>query len=154
MPELYKRKSNTKCTICGKEIYRRPIELVKTKGRAYCSIACYGISSRREKSCIICNKLILSSFHRITCSRECSNINRKGIKYHLGRPKDKAEEIRAIKIKLISIRGGKCEKCDYSKSEVLQVHHKDRNIRNNDFDNLEIICPNCHFENHYLEKVS
>ncbi|OHA46444.1 MAG: hypothetical protein A2541_00550 [Candidatus Taylorbacteria bacterium RIFOXYD2_FULL_36_9] len=72
----------------------------------------------------------------------------------MGRPKDKAEEIRAIKIKLISIRGGKCEQCGYGKSEVLQVHHKDRNSRNNDLNNLEIICPNCHFEDHYLEKVN
>jgi len=154
MPELYKRKPNTKCAICGKEIYRRPAELVKTRGKAYCGIVCYGLSSRREKPCIICNKLILSGLHRITCSRECSNINRKGVKYHLGRPKDKAEEIRAIKVRLISIRGAKCERCGYNKSEVLHVHHKDRNSRNHDFSNLEIICPNCHFEDHYLEKVS
>ncbi len=98
--------------------------------------------------------MILFGLHRLTCSRGCSNINRKGVKYHLGRPKDKAEEIRAIKIKLISIRGGKCEQCGYGKSEVLQVHHKDRNSRNNDLNNLEIICPNCHFEDHYLEKVN
>ena len=154
VPERYKRKPNTKCTICGKEIYRRPVQLEKTGGKAYCGITCFGLSSRKEKPCIICKKLILSGLHRITCSRECSNINRKGIKYHLGRPKDKAEEIRAIKIKLISIRGAKCERCSYSKIEVLQVHHIDRNNRNNDLNNLEIICPNCHFEGHYLEKVS
>jgi hypothetical protein len=154
MPELYKRKPNTKCSICQKEIYRRPVQLEQTGGKAYCNMVCYGISIRREKPCIICNKLILSSLHRITCSRKCSNINRQGIKYHLGRPKDKVEEIRAIKIRLISARGAKCERCGYNKSEVLQVHHKDRNSRNNDFNNLEIICPNCHFEDHYLEKVN
>ena len=154
MAELYKRKPNTKCTICQKEIYRRPIQLEKTGGKAYCNIVCFGLSCRNEKPCVICNKLILSSLHRITCSRECSNINRKGVKYHLGRPKDRAEEIRTIKIRLLSIRGERCERCDYKKAEVLQVHHKDRNNRNNDFNNLEIICPNCHFEDHYLEKIS
>lgn len=153
VPELYKRKPNTKCSICGKEIYRRPVQLEQTGGKAYCNIICYGISCRNEKPCIVCGKLILSGLHRITCSRKCSNINRKGVKYHLGRPKDKAEEIRAIKIKLISTRSGKCERCMYSRVEVLQVHHKDRNIRNNDLGNLEIICPNCHFEEHYSEKV-
>ena len=152
MPELYKRNPNTKCVICNKEIYRRPVELERNKGKSYCGQICYGISCRKEKPCIICNKLILSSLHRVTCSRKCSNIYRTGIKYKLGRPKDRAEEIRSIKIRLLTVRGGKCERCGYSKSEVLQVHHKDRNNINNNFKNLEIICPNCHFEDHYLEK--
>ncbi len=151
MAEQYKRKPNTKCIICEKQIYRRPIELERSKGKAFCGQACYGISCRKEKPCIICNKLILSSLHRITCSRGCSNIHREGVKYGLGRPKDKVEEIRSIKIRLLQNRGEKCERCGYSKSEVLQVHHKDRNNKNNDFKNLEIICPNCHYEDHYLK---
>ena len=150
MADIYKRKPNTKCFICKKGVYRRPINLEKSNGKAYCSQICYGISCRKEKSCVICNKLILSSLHRITCSRICSNKYRKGIKYKLGRPKDKGDEIRAIKIKLFSIRGEKCERCDYYKSEIIQVHHKDRNHRNNDLKNLELVCPNCHFEEHYL----
>ncbi|MFZ2303908.1 MAG: HNH endonuclease signature motif containing protein [Minisyncoccia bacterium] len=40
----------------------------------------------------------------------------------------------------------------YNKLEILQVHHKDRNRGNNDLSNLELICPNCHYEEHYLEK--
>lgn len=152
MPEKYIRKPNTKCSICGKNIYRRPIQLEESAGKAYCGQVCFGISCRKEKPCIICNKLILSSLHRITCSRKCSNINRKGVHYRLRRPRDKAEEIRAIKIRLLSIRGEKCERCDYNVSEVLQVHHKDRHSKNNDLNNLELICPNCHFEDHYSEK--
>ena len=151
--EQYKRKSNTKCAICDRKIYRRPVELERNGGKVYCSQVCYGISCRKEKPCVICNKLILSSLHRITCSRVCSNIYRNGIKYKLGRPKDKFKEIRSIKIRLISARGGKCERCGYDKPEILQIHHKDRNRRNSDLNNLEIICPNCHFEDHYLEKI-
>ena len=151
MPELYKRKSNTKCTICGKEIYRRPVQLEQSGGKSYCGSVCFGLSCRNEKPCVICNKLILSGLNRITCSRTCSNINRTGNKYKLGKPKDKAETFRLIKIELISIKGGKCERCDYGKSEILQVHHKDRNRKNNNLDNLELICPNCHYEDHYLK---
>ena len=151
MTELYKRNPNTKCVICKKAIYRRPIETERNGGKAYCGQSCYGISCRKEKPCIICNKLILSSLHRITCSRECSNMHRKGTKYKLGRPRDRVEEIRSIKIRLFLIRGEKCERCGYNKSKILQVHHKDRNPKNNDFKNLEIICPNCHFEDHHLE---
>lgn len=42
----------------------------------------------------------------------------------------------------------KCEKCNLSKwfnNEIpLELHHKDGNKFNNTFDNLEILCPNCH----------
>jgi hypothetical protein len=32
------------------------------------------------------------------------------------------------------------------------VHHRDRNRTHNDEENLELLCPNCHYEEHYLEK--
>jgi hypothetical protein len=152
VPERYKRKPNTKCAICGKEIYRRPVQIKETGGKVYCGQACFGISCRIGKPCIICNKLILSGLHRITCSRKCSNINREGTKYKLGRPNDKFENVGLIKERLFSTRGQKCERCGYSKAEILQVHHKDRNRKNNELVNLELICPNCHFEDHYFEK--
>ena len=56
--------------------------------------------------------------------------------------------------RLIIKRGPKCERCPYSRIEILQVHHKDRNKEHNELSNLELICPNCHFEEHYLEKSS
>lgn len=42
-----------------------------------------------------------------------------------------------------------CEQCGYSKtredeSSILQVEHKDGNWRNNQVENLELLCPNCH----------
>ncbi len=46
----------------------------------------------------------------------------------------------------------KCGRCTYSKYEILQVHHKDRNRNNNNLANLELICPNCHYEEHYFKK--
>jgi len=49
-------------------------------------------------------------------------------------------------------RGTKCERCGYKKYEILHVHHKNRNRNDNSMENLEIICPNCHYEEHYLEK--
>ncbi len=48
-------------------------------------------------------------------------------------------------------KAGKCSRCGYKKHpEILQVHHKDRNRRNNNVDNLEVLCPNCHALEHYL----
>ena len=57
-----------------------------------------------------------------------------------------------LKLRLIELRGQQCERCDYDKVEILHVHHKDRNHQNNDLGNLALICPNCHYEDHYLEK--
>jgi len=150
--EKYKRNPNTVCTICSKPIYKRPFEIKKNNGRVYCSLICYGISCRKEVPCVVCKKPMLSSLNKKTCSRGCSNKHRIGIKYKQNRPRDKVKSYQALKVRLLNSRGKTCERCSYSKFEILQVHHKDRNHSNNDLANLELICPNCHFEEHYLEK--
>ncbi len=146
------RHPNSKCGICGKSVYRRPIELLRSKGMAYCSSACYGLASRKENPCIICATPILASLHKKTCSRACANKNRAGIKYKIGSPKDKVKNQRAVKLRLIAVRGTQCERCRYSRVEILHVHHRDRNRNNNELENLELICPNCHYEEHHLGK--
>ena len=55
-----------------------------------------------------------------------------------------------LKIKLIKdgIKENKCEMCGITYWNgvllPLELHHKDGNHYNNDFDNLQILCPNCH----------
>lgn len=47
----------------------------------------------------------------------------------------------------------KCNRCLFNlRPEVLQVHHKDRNRRNNTLENLEVLCPTCHIIDHYDNK--
>ena len=101
---------------------------------------------------MICGKPMLAGFNKKTCSRSCANKNRSGIKYGKGSPKDKAKALKSLKTQLLRLRGIKCERCGYKKFEILQIHHKDRNRNDNSIDNLELICPNCHYEEHYLEK--
>lgn len=113
---------------------------------------CYGISCRKEKPCVVCGRPVLGGLNRKTCSRKCSNINREGIKYKINRRKEKVNNYKSLKIRLLESRTKVCERCGYKKYEILQIHHKDRNRLNNQLDNLELICPNCHFEEHYLEK--
>jgi len=44
-----------------------------------------------------------------------------------------------------------CNQCGYKKyPEILEVHHKDCDRTNNDISNLEILCPTCHDEKHFL----
>lgn len=148
----YKRNSNTFCIICHKPIYKRKVQIERNKGRVFCSNACYGLSCRKEKPCVVCGKPILASDHKKTCSRTCANKHRAGIKYKLNRPRDKVHNYKSLKIRLLKQRGKKCERCGYKKYEILQIHHKDENKNNNELNNLELICPNCHFEEHYLKK--
>ena len=150
MVEQYKRKPNIECLICKKLIYRRPYEIEKTKGRVFCSASCYGISCRNENFCIVCGKAILARFNKKTCSRSCANKNRVGIFYKMNRPRDKVTTQKAIKTQVLKIKGKNCERCGYDKYEILQLHHKNRNRDDNSIENLEIICPNCHYEEHHL----
>ena len=147
----YKRKPNTKCSICSLPIYRRPIELELSSGKAYCSLACYGRSCRKETPCIVCGTLILASKNKKTCSRACANENRTGITYTGGRLKDNVHTQRLLKQRLIHERGSSCERCGYAIMTILQVHHRDRDRTHNVLMNLELICPNCHASEHYLK---
>jgi predicted nucleic acid-binding Zn ribbon protein len=150
--EKYERNPNTNCIVCGKSIYRRPFEIKRNEGRVYCSVECYGISCRKENPCIICGKPILAHYKKKTCSRACANKLRNGIKYKIGQRKSKVKAYKTLKLRLLKCRGRKCERCGYDRFEILQVHHIDENRDNNELENLELICPNCHFEEHLLEK--
>ena len=152
MAELYNRNPNIACIICSKPIYKRPVEIERNKGKVFCTMACYGISCRKEVPCVICGKPILGGANKKTCSRSCANKHRAGIKYLQNRPRDKVKSQRSLKIRLLNRRGKACEICGYDKYEILQVHHKDKDRNNNNLDNLQLICPNCHFEEHYLER--
>lgn len=152
MTEQYKRKPNTQCAICSTSIYKRPSQVKANGGQVFCSMGCFGISCRKERPCIVCGKMILSGLHKKTCSRSCSNANRAGLTYKTGRRKDKVKSQQALKLRLLSERGTSCERCGYSTYEILQIHHRDRNRENNELKNLELICPNCHYEEHFLGK--
>lgn len=48
---------------------------------------------------------------------------------------------------------GACQRCGFNEvSEILQLHHKDRNRKNNAIENVELLCPNCHQLEHYRAK--
>ncbi len=95
---------------------------------------------------------MLAGLNKKTCSRRCANIHREGIRYKLGRPRDKVIHYKNLKLKLLKTRGKVCERCGYNIYEILQIHHKDRNRQNSNLGNLELICPNCHYKEHLLEK--
>jgi len=66
------------------------------------------------------------------------------------RTKDWSKYTKAFRFKkhLISEKGHKCESCDLThwKKELisLEIHHIDGDASNNEKNNLQLLCPNCH----------
>jgi hypothetical protein len=149
------RKPNCTCKICGTPIYRRAFEIERNKGNVYCSQRCFGLASQKIRVCPVCGKEFLSKRNRKTCSHACANIGRTGITYkQLGRPrKDRVEDARALKKRLVDSHGSRCQRCGYSDVNILVIHHIVRRCDGgtNDPENLELVCPNCHAEIHFYE---
>jgi hypothetical protein len=147
------RKPNCTCKICGTPIYRRPVEIERSKGNIYCSQACFGKSCRTVRTCPICGRKLVNERFKKTCSRACANKARTGIKYkQAGRPnKDKVKDIRALKKRVIDARGTACQRCGYANVDILVIHHIIRRSDggSDELENLELICPNCHAEVHF-----
>ena len=58
---------------------------------------------------------------------------------------------------IVALRGHQCENCKLTnwlnKPIPLEIHHKDGDHLNNDLDNLQLLCPNCHaFTENYRGK--
>lgn len=67
---------------------------------------------------------------------------------NFNRPLGKLVDPRAIKFKLISIRGHICENCNLTlwlgEPIPLQLHHINGKEAGNMPENLQLLCPNCH----------
>lgn len=156
--ENHRRNPNTKCSICDKEIYRRPFQL-KESSAVFCGKICYGKSRRKETGCKICDKPILSSLNKLTCSKECYDVYRNQLnkEHNWGRKPRSNDEVntKQARQKFIKERGNKCELCAYNIAEILNVHHiiERCNGGTNEKSNLIVICPNCHAEIHAGIKI-
>jgi len=50
------------------------------------------------------------------------------------------------------LANGKCAGCGIDRFYLLQIHHIDGNNGNNDAENLEIVCANCHIKRHLKKR--
>jgi hypothetical protein len=148
-----------KCPVCGKDFVSRADQPGKT-----CSDKCRSTLSRQRVKypcdwCgkffeIVKSKVAVSKSGLRFCSRICKDTAQRlesGILAlqppHYGSGKS-SESYRAIAFRA---HGKKCNRCGYAKfTEVLDVHHKDRNRENWSPENLEVLCPTCHREEHFL----
>lgn len=115
---------NVKCAYCQIDFYITPSRAARSKSRLYfCCAEHHDFAQRLDGI-----KEILPAH------------------YGTGAPEN------TYRRKIFTIRPKTCERCGYNKHEAaIIVHHKDRNRKNDNIDNLEVLCANCHLEEHYGE---
>lgn len=120
---------NCICAICNISFYRSPSDLKQSKSGIYfCSKKCKGQAQRLGSGF----ESMLPSHYGASRGIESNNYRNKALAFY----------------------EHKCDVCNWNTyPEVLEVHHKDNNSKNNTLENLQILCPTCHDVNHFLNKT-
>ena len=115
---------NCECDLCGHAFYRPPSKQNSKSGLLFCSRAC------KERA----QSLDTDGFEAIQPD-------------HYG--------VRETTYRSAAMRHypNKCDICGYdTHPEVLEVHHRDKNRKNNVLGNLQVLCPTCHRVEHFVDK--
>lgn len=148
-PSMFYRRPNAACLVCEKPVYRRPADLAKSNGRAYCGQKCYGKACRKEHPCPVCGTTVLASQHTKCCSRDCADRIRTST---VGRKRGERRSWQDLRLERIA-RIGRCERCGYdTEPQILNAHHRIPRSRGgvDTDDNMELLCPNCHAIEHLV----
>lgn len=86
---------------------------------------------------------ILLRYSHYFCSRSCSQSYFVGIKHRMFKNNSMSQ---TFKRRLLN--GAKCVLCKETDRDVLVLHHKDGNRKNNKIENLVVLCANCHIKVH------
>lgn len=153
------------CQLCGNKKAIQTCHLVNGSIKSCgCLKEKEPFSLGEKRKCILCQKDFIPNNPNRKYCYECSP---KGMEINQASRLKK----RALKKYLIDLKGGKCEKCGYSKCQgALQFHHIDPsqkefnfshvNLNDSDYDldrmieeleKCKLLCANCHFEEHYMD---
>lgn len=134
------QKITSECKICSEIFTHISSRANKAK---YCSRKCYHKSQIGKGLttflCRHCGNQFLDSLSRERkyCSRKCTQKNRKETF------KPSFTTVRKAMLSRDMIK--KCDNCGYNEyTEILGIHHIDRNRKNNSKENLQVLCPTCH----------
>jgi len=135
-----KRKANlVTCCNCLKD-FLKPERFIKEDNNDFCSKECsYEFSKNRLiVPCNFCGIKFEKKLSNITKTNYCSRICKDNSQIK------EEPTIYTYRKKAINKYGAICNRCNFSNIIALEVHHKDRDRNNNDIDNLEVLCSNCH----------
>ena len=105
----------------------------------------------KNKTCLNCDEKLNVEFNKLYCNRICLEMFRIN-QWISGKISGTIYTGTASWVKkyLRTIHENKCQLCGWNKINLksgvipLQIDHIDGNYLNNNFDNLQLICPNCH----------
>lgn len=118
-------KPNVTCSYCGKEFHKSKFKQKLSRSGLY-------FCCREHKDLAQCLDFGLTIIQPP----------------HFGTGKPENIDYRKIAFKNYP---NECSICGYHRlTECLVVHHKDRNRNNCEIENLQILCPTCHTEIHFL----
>ena len=154
-------KNKRVCLNCNKYIpFNKKESVSNYKKRLFCDNSCsasYNNKLREGNSfnyCIVCNNP--NKKNNKFCSSKCFNdfyYNNYITQWKSGLKngaKGQGSISNYVKKYLFEKYNNKCVKCgwgemnQFTKKIPLEIHHKDGNYLNNNEDNLELLCPNCH----------
>lgn len=161
-----RRKAKTFCLYCGKEKWKRLSEL-KAHPNTFCSNKCLAQHKRKNiviQPCATCGKTVERSPSQVRksitgnsfCNKSCSatysnanSISRLG-ENHPNWKGGTSNYLKTTIQKAQRIEKAECNRCKWNQFvDVLQTHHRDRDRSNNSSSNLEVLCPTCHYSEHY-----
>lgn len=109
------------------------------------------------KKCLYCGKeLTTEQRHNKYCSQECANSAKYNNKINAWLSGEDSGRIadgtlsKTVRHFLLNRANNACELCGWNKINPttqivpLEIHHKDGNYLNNNIENLQVLCPNCH----------
>jgi 5-methylcytosine-specific restriction endonuclease McrA len=147
-----------KCDYCDASINKKPSQ-VKLYKHSFCDKYCRSnyFSKKFITECKTCRKEVerrnseKNNNGNYFCSKSCSSSWNNQLRKRENHPNWKTGK-NSYRVYALREKENKCERCGYDKyTEILQVHHKNKDRNDTSLENLELLCPNCHCIEHYVK---
>jgi len=147
------------CLACNKEFY---VPQYRKETAKFCSHECQN-HKQYDKwvfNCLGCGKECISSpsrrnYNKKFCSLECRETKRKSEKERrnhqksINKIKRGIDQGRTFRRHIFQLKDKKCQECGYDEHDFcLDVHHIDKDCKNNNIENIAILCVICHRKLH------
>jgi len=140
------KRVKVKCFNCGKTFSCSKSKIERNKNH-FCTRGCYNHYVENQIfvtcTCIGCGKSFITkrarSKTRLYCVKSCYNKNRNSTS---------KQTVNNYRRRALETYEPQCKICSYGIEAVLNVHHIDEDRKNNEIENLVVLCPTHHKEVH------